>query len=108
MHQPAEVIGIDRALHQDEIAAAEKRVEEIGGVLNGCKGMQALSRLRRLGTSGMRRHRPDAEDVIGPTSRRSGCAGIHTCRGSSAVTTTAPRVGTEWLSPDTSQRPAYP
>src|SRR3546814_7388902 len=31
MREPAEVVGIHAALHQDKIAKAEKRVEETGG-----------------------------------------------------------------------------
>src|SRR3546814_10129869 len=61
MREPAEVVGIHAALHQDKIAKAEKRVEETGGVLDVRKGMQTLGRLRRLGTQGVCRHRPDEE-----------------------------------------------
>src|SRR3546814_4148629 len=48
MREPAAVVGIHAALHQDTIAKAAKRVEETGGVLDVRQGMQTLGRLRRL------------------------------------------------------------
>src|SRR3546814_4055802 len=75
MREPAEVVGIHAALHQDKIAKAEKRVEETGRVLDVSKGMQSLDRLRRLGTQGMCRRRPDEEERVGTVQPRPGDAG---------------------------------
>src|SRR3546814_997758 len=47
-----------------------------GGVLDVRKGMQTLGRLRRLGTQGVCRHRPDEEDMVGHVQRRPGDARI--------------------------------
>src|SRR3546814_20680229 len=76
MREPAEVVGIHAALHQDKIAKAEKRVEETGGVLDVRKGMQTLGRPRSLGTQGECRTRPDDEDMVGHVQRSPGHATI--------------------------------